>query len=97
MKNSPIVEMKQLVLSSALDAFDARTRERTETRWRETSLESGMQQPETRDGAALRSPAQHVHRCFDFGKLGHWNLEEVMGAIASVSLQSRQLKKTATT
>jgi hypothetical protein len=31
-----------------------------------------MQQLEARDRAPLRTTAQHVHGCFDFGKLRHW-------------------------
>ncbi|MDB4892950.1 MAG: hypothetical protein JWL61_4805, partial [Gemmatimonadetes bacterium] len=74
MKNSSIVEMEQLMLSSSFHALDTHTGERAETRWRETSLEGGVQELETGDSASLRSPAQHIHGCFDFGKLGHWTL-----------------------
>lgn len=88
MKDSPIVEVEQLMFPSALDPLDAMSRERAQPRRGDSSLERRMQQLETRDRAPLRAAAQHIHGCFDFGQFGHCSWDEENETCAARTLTS---------
>ncbi len=84
MKNSSVGQVQQLMLASALHATDTGASERTPLPDREASLQRGVQQPETRDGATTNGTAQQLDRGFDFGQFRHHGLDWTLTALLHV-------------
>lgn len=67
MEDASVVEVKELVLASSLDANDTRASERTQDTWRHAPTERGMDEAESRDHAILRAATQLLDGGLDFG------------------------------
>ena len=70
-KDTPILEVNELMLPSPLDRTYARTAQRTQGAARQPSSESRVQHAGAHQRSALDRRAEESRGAFDFGKLRH--------------------------